>query len=157
MNDRTACEIVRLSSDGVGNRSIGCQQAMIPDHVGHGRVIQGDPEGHENHPGADLDSLCQGSRDQGHANHGEGGLEGDVDRMRVSSVCGINRGEDPVLGCDRVLEQESGDGITEDTANILACEGNRPSPESPNNPGHGNGQRGHHHHVEYSLGSDHTP
>ena len=147
VNDRTTCEVVGGSADGLGDGAVSGQQATVPHHVGERSVIERNPQCDEDHPGAVLDALGDGAADQGDGDHGERGLERHIHADRI--VVGVQRGrtEDAVIGDHRVLQQEAGCRITEDAADRRACVGNGPAPQHPHDHGDGQCGRLHDHHI----------
>ena len=152
----TTCEIVGGRADGFGDGAVSRQQTTVPDHVGHRSVVEGNPQRHENHPGAVLHTLGDGATDQAYGNHREGDLEGDVHRNRVVVAVQTGGGEHAVLRDHGVLQQEAAGRVAEDASDVGTgvCDG--PTPQSPNN--HSDRQRGRlkHQHVQYGLGANHT-
>ena len=131
------------------------QQAAVPDHVRHRGVVEGDPQRHEQHPGAVLHTLSDRAGNQCDGNHRESGLECHINAARI--IPGrVGGGEHAVLGDHGVLEQEAGGRIAEDPADILACVSDRPAPERPNDCGDRNRGRRQHQHVQDGLRADHA-
>ena len=156
VNDRTTCEVVGGSADGLGDGAVSGQQATVPHHVGERSVIERNPQCDEDHPSAVLDALGDGAADQGDGDHGERGLERHIHADRI--VVGVQRGrtEDAVIGNHRVLQQEAGCRITEDAADRRACVGNGPAPQHPHDHGDGQCGRLHDHHIQYGLRTNHA-
>ena len=131
------------------------QQAAVPDHVRHRGVVEGDPQGHEQHPRAVLHAFSDRAGDQRDSDHREGRLERHVDAARI--ITGrVGCREHAVLGYHRVLEQEAGGRIAENPANILACVGDRPAPERPDDGGDRDCGRRQHQHVQDCFRADHA-
>ena len=131
VHDRTTCEIVSRSADGLGDRAVSAQQTAIPHHVGERSVIEGNPQRDENHPSGVLDTFSDSAANQSDSNHGECGLERHIDADRV--VIGVQRSrrEDTAVRNHGILQQEARGRVTEDTADRSACVGDGPAPQHP--------------------------
>ena len=156
MDDGAACEVVCGGADRLRDRAIRREDAAVPHHVGHGSIIEGDPQRHEDHPRAVLDAFGDRAADEGDGDHGERGLERHVHACRVVVAVQTDRCEHAVLRHHRVAQQESCGRITEHTTDRIAGVCDRPSPQAPDE--HRDGQRGglHHQHVEHGLRTDHA-
>ena len=156
VDDSTTCEIVGGRADGLGDGAVSRQQTTVPDHVGHRSVVEGDPQRHENHPGAVLHTLGNGAADQADGNHRESDLEGDVHGNRVVVAVQTGGGEHAVLGDHGVLQQEAAGRVAEDASDVGTGVSNRPTPQGPDNHGDRQGGRLKHQHVQDGLGTNHT-
>ena len=156
MNNGTACKIVGGCAKSLGDRAIRRKQTAVPHHVGHWGVVEGDPQRDEDHPRAVLDAFGDGTADERDGDHGECGLECDVDAGRVVVAVEAGGGEHAILCNHGVTKQEAGGRVAEHTADRIAGVGDGPAPQAPDD--HRDGKRCglHDEHVEHGLGTDHA-
>ena len=160
VNDRASCEIMRRGADRGGDRALCAQKAVVPHHVRHRRVVERDPQRHEQHPRAVLHALGDRAADQRHGDHRERDLERHVHAARVLVAVRGKAGGRVLTGAGvehhRVLQQEPGRRVTENAADAAAGVCDRPAPQRPYDRGDRQGRRRQHQHVQHGFGAHHT-
>ncbi len=81
-----------------GSIADGVRAGPVPDHVRHGEVDEGHPQGNEQHQGGELHALGKTADNQCGGDAGKGHLEADVDKLRNDDAV-RERGRHRV-GCD---------------------------------------------------------